>query len=75
ELKDKLSREMIPEDWGDSAGPGFRYDEDSEFSQAVEALEALGYGRGEIMKVFAGTDLSQMKIDDMIRLGLRQLAR
>ncbi|MCL2167276.1 MAG: Holliday junction branch migration protein RuvA [Clostridiales bacterium] len=75
ELKDKLSREMIPGDIGDGVEPGFLSGEDSELSQAIEALEALGYGRGEIMKVFTGTDLGQMKIDDMIRLGLRQLAR
>jgi Holliday junction DNA helicase RuvA len=76
ELKDKLDKELLFEGAGDrfgvsimAAGAG------EEASQAVEALEALGYTRGEILKAFAGKELEGMDMEAVIKLGLRQLAR
>jgi len=75
ELKDKISKELQFEE--DAGGPGVSFDSagDTEAGQAVEALEALGYTRTEIMKVFTGRDLGGMDVETMIKLGLKQLAR
>jgi len=76
ELKDKLSKELQFEE--DAGGLGISFESaggDTEAGQAVEALEALGYTRTEILKVFAGRDLGGMDVESLIRLGLKQLAR
>jgi Holliday junction DNA helicase RuvA len=76
ELKDKLDKEML---FDNSGNEGFLPAADSgareEVAQAVEALEALGYGRADIIKVFAGKELGDMDIEGMIRMGLKALAR
>ena len=74
ELKDKLDKEGFFTD--DAAGFGVAATAaDTEAGQAVEALEALGYSRAEIMKAFAGKDLDGMDVEAMIKLGLKHLAR
>jgi Holliday junction DNA helicase RuvA len=75
ELKDKLDKEMLFDgvmgDFGAIAGEG----SNTETGQAIEALEALGYTRSEIMRVFAGKDLSGMEVAAIIKLGLKEMAR
>ena len=44
-------------------------------NEAVEALIVLGYSRYEAQKVFHGTDISGMSVEDMIKFGLRKLSR
>lgn len=44
-------------------------------NEAAEALMALGYSRFEAQKALQGTDLSNMSVEDMIKLGLRKLSR
>jgi len=77
ELKDKLSKEVFADEgnrlgitageWGGLGG--------NDAAQAAEALEALGYARPEIIKCFAGKDLSGMDVEGMIKLGLKSLAK
>ncbi|MGM0395759.1 MAG: Holliday junction branch migration protein RuvA [Bacillota bacterium] len=68
ELKDKVK--------GGFEDDGFFDDEIIPLdNEAVEALIALGYSRFEAQKVFQGTDLSGMGVEDMIKLGLRRLSR
>ncbi|MCL1848854.1 MAG: Holliday junction branch migration protein RuvA [Clostridiales bacterium] len=75
ELKDKLGKDTLfgdgAEGFGGQAGTGL----DDDVSQAIEALEALGYSRGEVIKAFAGQDLDGMEVEAIIRLGLKALAR
>lgn len=75
ELKDKLDKEMMFSGGGDGFGVTTGAGGDQDAGQAVEALEALGYTRSEIMKAFAGKDLSDMSVEDVIKLGLKQLAK
>ena len=75
ELKDKLDTGLLFGDAGDGSGVAMDADLRDEAAQAVEALEALGYARGEIIKAFADKDLAEMDVEAMIRLGLKQLAR
>ena len=74
ELKDKLSKEMQIDDTLAELDPAFGGG-DTDTGQAVEALEALGYTRGEILKAFSGQDTGEMNVEALIRLGLKQLAR
>jgi Holliday junction DNA helicase RuvA len=75
ELKDRLDKEMVfgGDTDGFSAAVGAAGDTDA--GQAVEALEALGYTRGEILRAFAGKDLATMDVEAIIKLGLRELGR
>lgn len=73
ELKDKLDKEMM---FGDAdEGFGTLIGDDTDTGQAIEALEALGYSRSEIMKAFSGKDLGGMDVEALIKYGLKQIAR
>jgi Holliday junction DNA helicase RuvA len=75
ELKDKLSKYMLPEyesGQGEAAGAAAG---DEAMGQAIEALEALGYSRGEVIKVFSGKDVGSLDVEGLIKFGLKQLAR
>ena len=75
ELKDKLDKEMSLDEGGDGLGAGLGSIGGEDAAQAAEALEALGYGRADILKAFAGKDLSGMDVESLIKLGLKLLAR
>ncbi|MDR0468962.1 MAG: Holliday junction branch migration protein RuvA [Peptococcaceae bacterium] len=75
ELKDKLDKEMVFGGDSDGFGSVIAAGSDSDTGQAFEALEALGYTRGEIMRVFAGKDLAAMEVEAIIKLGLKELGR
>jgi Holliday junction DNA helicase RuvA len=75
ELKDKLGKGFLPEA-EDGGWQGGGYGEaDSATEQAIEALEALGYSRGEVIKAFAGKDIGDLDVEGLIKFGLKQLAR
>ena len=73
ELKDKMKIELeeqkLEEEVEENIG------EDENVSEAVSALQVLGYNRKEIEKVFKKLDLKNMSVEDMIRKGLALLAR
>ncbi len=77
----KKTAERIVLDLKDKVKGGFTdddsYDEIIETldNEAVEALMVLGYSRYEAQKVFQGTDISGMSVEDMIKYGLRKLSR
>ena len=75
ELKDKLGKELLISGAGDGQDAIFAGEDDTDTGQAVEALEALGYARSEIIRAFAGKELSGMDVESMIKLGLKLLAR
>ncbi|MCL1804385.1 MAG: Holliday junction branch migration protein RuvA [Clostridiales bacterium] len=75
ELKDKLDKEMLFAGGGDGFGAVAAGGGEGDAGQAIEALEALGYTRSEIMKAFAGMDLGDMGVEDIIKLGLKQMAK
>ncbi|WP_422485253.1 Holliday junction branch migration protein RuvA [Gudongella sp. DL1XJH-153] len=68
ELKDKVKGSFVDEE---------SFDEIMEpmDNEAVEALMVLGYSRYEAQRVFQGTDISGLSVEDMIKLGLRKLSR
>ena len=74
ELKDKLGKDMLFGEGADGFGGVVGSGANDDVSQAVEALEALGYNRTEILKAFAGKDLSDMEVESIIRMGLKLLA-
>ena len=72
ELKDKMKIELEEQKLeGEVEDIG----EDENVSEAVSALQVLGYNRKEIEKVFKKLDLKNMSVEDMIRKGLALLAR
>ena len=75
ELKDKLNKELMfdsgAESISASAYPGAR----EEVAHAMEALEALGYNRSDIVKTLSENDVRELDVEAIIKLGLRQLAR
>jgi len=74
ELKDKLGKEML--DGSDEIGFSSSVDAgEGDLAQAIQALEALGYGRAEIIRAFSGRELAGMSVEDIIKLGLRLIAR
>lgn len=75
ELKDKLSKEMLPEYEGSELAAAAAGDAEGIIGQAIEALEALGYSRSEVMKVFAGKEIGDLDVEGLIKFGLKQLAR
>ena len=85
ELKDKLDKERLFDEagkgFGAMSGVGSAVSGASvgagseEVSQAVAALEALGYTRSEIITAFTGTDLNSLSVEAMIKLGLKKIAR
>lgn len=68
ELKDKVKGGFTDDDSYDEVIETFD-------NEAVEALIVLGYSRYEAQKVFHGTDISGMSVEDMIKFGLRKLSR
>ena len=46
-----------------------------ELEEAITALQVLGYNRRDIEKVFEKIELNNMKLEDMIKQGLKYLSR
>ena len=73
ELKDKMKIELEEQKLEGEVEENIG--EDENVSEAVSALQVLGYNRKEIEKVFKKLDLKNMSVEDMIRKGLALLAR
>ena len=72
ELKDKLKaeQEMIQSQEIDT-----KIEADETIDEAISALQILGYNRKEIEKAFEKFDYKSMSIEDIIRNGLKYLAK
>ena len=73
ELKDKLKNQDLVESKKDVAKAVNVNNE--ELDEAISALQVLGYNRKDIEKVFEQLDVSELKLEEIIKLGLKYLAR
>lgn len=73
ELKDKMGSIAVG-DTADAVGALSGITENSNTAEAVEALVALGYAQSDAAVVVGGIDKS-LSVDEIIRLGLKQLAK
>ena len=77
ELKDKMSKEMLDNDFSsakenDSAA---FFVQNSAISEAAEALSVLGYDKNTTLSAIQGIDPSLTDAGEIIRLALKKLAR
>ena len=72
ELKDKLKNQNLVDKKEDGTKKNEVVEED--FNEAISALQVLGYNRKDIEKVFEKLDISGLKLEDIIKLGLKYLA-
>ena len=70
ELKDKMKLELEEQKL-----EGEYVTADVDVSEAISALQVLGYNRKEIEKAFEKLDFKNMSVEDMIRKGLALLSR
>lgn len=69
ELKDRIDKDVnIGVDDVENIHP-------NEYNEAVNGLMSLGYTRIEVEKAIRNLDLSRMKIEDIIREGLKKLSK
>lgn len=73
ELKDKLKSKEIKQ----SKDPGTKEIEEKEdiLEEAISALQVLGYNKKDIENTFEKIDTKDMKLEEMIKMGLKYLAR
>ena len=50
-------------------------EKDNNASEAIAALQVLGYTRKEIEKVFEKIDTKKLELEEIIKLALKYLAR
>ena len=73
ELKDKLkNQDMVAKK--ENIVKKTRVNEE-ELDEAITALQVLGYNRRDIEKAFETIELNDMKLEDMIKQGLKYLSR
>lgn len=73
ELKDKLKNQDLVESKRDVDKTLSANNED--LDEAITALQVLGYNRKDIEKVFEQLDISGLKLEEIIKLGLKYLSR
>lgn len=73
ELKDKMGAIAVG-DVSDAVSSAASVSANSDSAEAVEALVALGYAQSDAAVVVGAMDKS-LSVDEMIRLGLKQLAK
>lgn len=73
ELKDKMKKINLEEVVEDEAKTVISSDEN--ITEAISALQVLGYNKKEIEKVLEKEDLNGMSVEDIIRRGLALLGR
>ena len=72
ELKDKLkNQDLVDKKENISKKVAIN---DEELDEAISALQVLGYNKKDIEKVFEKLDISELKLEDIIKLGLKHLA-
>ena len=73
ELKDKLKNQDIVSSKVNKSK--IIVDEENEINEAISALQVLGYNRKEIEKAFEHINVQNLKLEDLIKQGLKYLAR
>ena len=77
ELKDKLKKEQeIEIVQGEEDEVTFKHviEEDEKVSEAISALQVLGYTKKEIMLALEKVDMADLSVEDIIRKGLKSLS-
>lgn len=74
ELKDKMGSIAVAKDTSGAVMSALSVNENSNAAEAVEALVALGYSQSDAATVVGALDKS-LTVDQMIRMGLKQLAK
>ena len=77
ELKDKLKKEQeIDIVQGEEDKVTFKHviEEDEKVSEAISALQVLGYTKKEIMIALEKVDMANLSVEDIIRKGLKSLS-
>lgn len=82
ELKDKLKKEQQIEELTSAAKLSNKQlqirdaiEKDSKEEEAITALQVLGYTNKEIEKAMQNIDIENMKLEDIIKAGLKELAK
>ncbi len=77
ELKDKLKKDQeIAVTEGEEASNIEKViKEDEKVSEAISALQVLGYSRREIVEALQNVELTSLSVEDIIRKGLANLAK
>ena len=76
ELKDKLKTEEITKtDKAPTIEMKQKVQEDDRVSEAISALQVLGYSRKEIETAMEKIDVTSLTVEDIIRKGLVLLSR
>ena len=74
ELKDKIKNESLVKNVQESTIKT-NATEDNEINEAISALQVLGYNRKDIEKALEKIDTKDLKLEDIIKQGLKNLAR
>ena len=76
ELKDKLKKEQEIDIVQGEEEVTFKHviEEDEKVSEAISALQVLGYTKKEIMLALEKVDMSDLSVEDIIRKGLKSLS-
>lgn len=77
ELKDKLKKdqEIAVSEGEEISNIQEVIKEDEKVSEAISALQVLGYSKREILEALQNVDLASVTIEDIIRKGLANLAK
>ena len=75
ELKDKLKTEEAIDKNEPTEEIKIAIHEDEKVSEAISALQVLGYSRKEIETAMQKIDTTSLTVEDIIRKGLNNLAR
>ena len=75
ELKDKLKTEEVSSEKEKSQEIEQAINVDNKVSEAIAALQVLGYSRNEIEMAMKKIDTASLSVEDIIRKGLNNLAR
>lgn len=75
ELKDKLKAEQELMKGEVSNDNSEEFDVSGDVEEAISALQILGYNRKEVQKALTQFDYKSMSIEDIIRTGLKNLAK
>jgi len=73
ELKDKLKKEEMESENSEEIEEAII--DDNKVSEAISALQVLGYRRAEIEQALQNVDKDNLTVEDIIRKGLSNLAR
>lgn len=74
ELKDKLKNQEIVSGAKTNKNKT-NIEDNNEIEEAMTALQVLGYSRKEIEKTFETIDLTNLKLEEMIKQGLKYLSQ